>query len=429
MTTTLLQQAFHLGDRMPMDRWLRFAPPIQALYDAEVATRRVRQLQSAILVGLALYNVYNITSMVLLPDMLVLSMILRLAVVTPSSLALFWLIQRTRPAQTEILVTGAVFGAFLVPVYLFWATRNPFGLFTFGEFPLTILFANMLLTLRFRNAVVFTSGALCVSLLAVATKSGLDPSLRFAFAMQITTACVFALYANHAWERRRCLDYLAALKAKLRAENADADRQVFHDLSRTDPLTRLPNRRHLTERLETWLAERRDLTVMMIDIDHFKLYNDALGHPAGDACLQDVSDVFARIAAQTDGAFCARFGGEEFTFAVPNVDEAEAERLAGALVRGVTDLRIPHPARGDGVDVVSISAGLVRCAAGVPGSLADLLTAADRALYRAKRQGRNGFVWAEKPSPAAPADGHLVALRGPSGDLPARKCPLSVGAA
>ncbi|WP_279479191.1 GGDEF domain-containing protein [Aureimonas sp. SK2] len=374
-----------------LDRWLRFSPAVDARY-AENAAGRIAELRTAIVVGLVLYNVYNFTSIMLLPDCLLLSVMLRVGLVTPVSLALIWLIGTTPPLWAERFVTFGVFNAYLVPVFLFWISGTPQGLFTFGELPLTIIFANMLLALRFRYAALFTAGALAATLVALHAKSGLDPSLRFAFSVQITTACLFSLYANYRHERRRCLDYLATLSATRQAHDADAARREFQDLSRTDALTRLPNRRHLTEQLEAWTSASQDLSVMMIDIDHFKLYNDTLGHPAGDDCLQQVAAVFASIIGGHEDAFCARFGGEEFTFVLRGVGEMEAARWARALVQTVAALELAHPARSDGIGVVTISIGLVCIGAGQAATPSELLSAADRALYVAKRRGRNRFV-------------------------------------
>jgi len=392
MNPTLLQAAFQLGDRRPLDRWLRFVGPIQTRYDEENAVRRVQELRSAIYIGLALYNIYNITSVVLLPDILVLSVVLRLGIVTPISLALVWLIGRTSPHWTERLVTIGSFNAYLVPVFLFWASNDGFALFTFGELPLTIIFANMLLALRFPHAVLFTFGALAATLAAVVTKSGLDVSLGVAFLVQIATACAFSLYANYIHERRRCLDFLGTLTATLEASTAYAVSQAYRDLSRTDALTQLPNRRHLTDRLEEWLSRHQPIAMMMIDIDHFKLFNDALGHPSGDDCLQRVAKAFSLVVAETENAFCARFGGEEFTFALYDVGELETARVARSILKSVSDLAISHPSRGDGVGIVTVSIGVMRCNGDVTRSLQDVLAAADRLLYFAKRRGRNRFV-------------------------------------
>ncbi len=392
MSALAIQRFYDLGGKPALDRWLRLAAPIRDLYDAEHGARRTSELRSAILVGIALYNVFNFTSLVLLPDILWLSVALRVGLVTPVSLGLVWLIGRTPPLWTERSVLVGILNAYLIPVFLFWMTQDPFGLFTFGELSLTIVFANMLLALRFQHAVAFTGSALGVTLLALGTKADLPPALQAAFAVQITTACIFSLYANYVMERRRCGDYLATLDAGLRAKSADASRREFENLSHTDALTGLPNRRHLAERLEAWLARPGPMALMMIDIDHFKLYNDALGHPAGDDCLRRIAETFADFARHHD-AFCARFGGEEFTFLIrDDASELALARCARQLGKAVEALAIVHPARADGVSVATISIGAARRPEGTVIPAADLIAQADRALYAAKRRGRNGFM-------------------------------------
>mgnify|MGYP001495767217 FL=1 len=408
MNATTLLQSRRLKGRTPINPWLCFPAAIQAVYDQEYAGERVRELRSAIFVGLALYNVFNISSFVLLPDQVLTSIILRLGVVTPISLGVAWLIGRTSPRWTERLVTAGVSGAYLVPVFLFWVSRDPNALFTFGEFALTIVFATMLLALRFPHAVLFTAGAAAITALALATKSGVSAPLALAFAVQFATACAFGLYANYRHEKRRCSDFLTALVATLDASDAKAVSKTYRHLSLTDALTGLPNRRLLTDRLELWLAEHRPVAVMMIDIDHFKAYNDSLGHPAGDDCLQLVADAFAQIASETEGAFCARFGGEEFTFGLRDAEDAEVARLARKVRQSVEDLCIPHPDRPDDTHVVTVSIGVAQSEAGAKCSLKDLLTAADQSLYLAKAQGRNRVAIADEFARAAESSSRLV---------------------
>ncbi|KQT88865.1 hypothetical protein ASG59_14895 [Methylobacterium sp. Leaf466] len=371
-----------------LDRWLRFEPKLEERYEAEHGAERVASLRHAIYVGLILYNAYNLTSIVLLPDILWLSVTARVFLVTPVSLGLAWLLGRVSPAQREWLVLNGIVNAFVLPVFLFWLTAAPLGNYTFGEFSLTLVFGNMLLALRFRHAAMFTVAAFAVVVVALAAKADLDPALRAAFVVQIATACIFSLYANYRIERRRCLDYLRTVRAVLKAEQADANRQKFQDLSRTDALTGLPNRRFLDERLGEWFADHRPAALMMIDIDHFKLFNDALGHPRGDECLLSVGTVIASAADGPDRV-CARYGGEEFTLVVRDVTEIEALRIADGLVQAIAALGIAHPGRRDGARFVTASIGVAVKPAGGSASQGDVIAQADRALYDAKRQGRN----------------------------------------
>ena len=131
------------------------------------------------------------------------------------------------------------------------------------------------------------------------------------------------------------------------------------------------------------------LSMLMIDVDHFKKYNDALGHPAGDICLRKFAEVLRRNA-QRGGEFAARIGGEEFAVVASNLGLAEAGALAERIRRELADLRIPHPASAFGHVTVSIGvSSLGSAGAQTP---EQLVGQADAALYRAKQEGRNRWL-------------------------------------
>lgn len=160
-------------------------------------------------------------------------------------------------------------------------------------------------------------------------------------------------------------------------------------LSNIDGLTEVHNRRHFDHQLtQRWQAQRRcgqPLGVIMVDVDHFKKYNDTYGHQAGDDCLKQVARALGQtLRRPTD--YLARYGGEEFVLLVDN-DEAGLTQLADSLREAVARLAIPHEASPLGR--VSISLGgavVVPDAAGRP---ADLVERADAALYRSKQAGRD----------------------------------------
>ena len=185
-----------------------------------------------------------------------------------------------------------------------------------------------------------------------------------------------------------------ALSRKLEAANEELAR-----LSVTDALTGVPNRRKFHDVLEKeWRRahrSRQSIAVMMIDVDSFKAYNDEYGHQQGDDCL-------TRVARALQGGllrasdFVARYGGEEFVVILPNAGETAARNQAERLCDRVRALAIPH-AQSVVAPMVTVSIG---CAAivPVPGALPEsLMATADRALYEAKRSGRNRVVFAVKP--------------------------------
>ncbi len=160
-------------------------------------------------------------------------------------------------------------------------------------------------------------------------------------------------------------------------------------LSMTDPLTGVPNRRYLFTQLEAELhrAERYDqpLSMLMIDIDHFKLLNDTAGHQAGDAILRLVSQLLKNHVRKVDTL--ARYGGEEFVVLLPKVNAAEALEIAEKLRKVVADIDSPH-GRTQPNGRISISIGV----ATLPNDATDqtkLVDCADSALYASKRGGRD----------------------------------------
>jgi len=152
----------------------------------------------------------------------------------------------------------------------------------------------------------------------------------------------------------------------------------------TDPLTGLKNRRALVDRLEEEMARadrfEAPLSMLMIDVDHFKAYNDAYGHAAGDSALASVATLIKNQCRVPD--FAARYGGEEFAVMLPNTDAAGAVVLAQRFRQAVeTATWHGHP--------LTISIGVATRTGATPD---ELLEAADRAMYQAKREGRNRVI-------------------------------------
>jgi len=205
--------------------------------------------------------------------------------------------------------------------------------------------------------------------------------------------------ADHVRIIQRLASQLAVIigKSRLHEElvvttwNLEEANRRLEELATSDALTGLGNRRFFEERLEAeWRRQMRlgrSLALLMVDVDHFKKYNDARGHQEGDFCLQKISAILQSMTRRA-GDVVARWGGEELAVLLPEMELEQACEVAENLRRAVEEAHLDHPAS-PVAPVVTISVG---CTATVPTpnrAPQELVTTADAALYRAKASGRN----------------------------------------
>ncbi len=195
---------------------------------------------------------------------------------------------------------------------------------------------------------------------------------------------------------RRALDAVAnarernLLVATLTRNNAELERmnKFFRDLAIKDGLTNLYNHRHLQEALsaEVERSQRynRDVSVLFIDVDHFKTYNDTQGHPAGDEVLRGIARILLDHARDTD--IVARWGGEEFVVLAPETSEQQATELAERLRAEVSAYPfLGRETQPNGLITISVGVATLQS----DGSHVSLVERADAAVYQAKAAGRN----------------------------------------
>jgi diguanylate cyclase (GGDEF)-like protein len=174
----------------------------------------------------------------------------------------------------------------------------------------------------------------------------------------------------------------------------------------TDSLTELMNRRSFDETLtREWKRAVRhgsQVSLLFLDLDHFKRFNDRYGHQAGDDCLRAVAEAVSDAVRTTDRV--ARYGGEEITVILPSTSAAGAVEAAEKVRSAVEALRLSHEGNPEGAGWVTVSVGVATAVARrgefVEGMPKALLEAADSAMYRAKREGRNRVVTAPAIAPA-----------------------------
>jgi diguanylate cyclase (GGDEF)-like protein/PAS domain S-box-containing protein len=171
--------------------------------------------------------------------------------------------------------------------------------------------------------------------------------------------------------------------------------QKLASLATLDGLTGIANRRHFDEHLEKeWARARRDgtpLALLLIDVDHFKKYNDRYGHQAGDACLKSVAQALA-AQARRPADVAARYGGEEFVLLLPDTDRAGCELVGSRIRDSFADLGIDHESNLPSKKVTVSIGGAIAAFHDAKASSSSLVETADRALYSAKDEGRDRLV-------------------------------------
>jgi len=195
--------------------------------------------------------------------------------------------------------------------------------------------------------------------------------------------------------KMKAMARIAALRKRLSVAN-----RMLREQASRDGLTGLCNRRHMDLKLDLAWSEARSsgapFALLMLDIDHFKKYNDYYGHLAGDDCLRAVAQTLAGVVERcnserlTEGAFAARYGGEEFAVLMPHASAHAYERVAHGVIEAVRGLGIRHERNADwGVVTTSVGGAFVPAA---NDELMHVFRAADERLYAAKAAGRNRAV-------------------------------------
>jgi diguanylate cyclase (GGDEF)-like protein len=376
-------------------RWLRFEPRLERRFVVKRgrATRALFRLGLTIGVTMTNLGMASLLLAGLVASDLSVRYFLTIQVVDIPALITLLVAQR-RPsslARLDLLLSfifgGIVAGHLLTNLCL---SGEPaiYHLFMLSVVP--VVFA-VLVNPRFTLALPAALAATVMFSVCAAYRPDFPLSAKLFIPVTWLASSACALIANYRLEVFERKSFLVAFRDRLRASEAERANRRLDALARTDGLTGLANRREFDARFaaQTALAraEGKPLALIVLDIDHFKLYNDRLGHPQGDKCIR----VVARAIAESIGPaphFAGRIGGEEFAAVLPEASVETAAATAQAIRRTVEAMQLPHPALGER-RVVSVSVGVACFTPARPESPEALLARADAALYRAKRAGRD----------------------------------------
>ena len=361
-------------------RWLRFDGEIEQEFQAFYTEGHLVRVRFAAYLVIALFMAFVFIDLSTLPaDVSYWTTKLRMFLLTPPFIVLLYVSYQTslrgyvgRAVYAAAVIAG-VGTTIVIGTAYSMGTQIPYeGIL------LVTLFIYLIACLQWRRAVIanmITLAAFIVMVFVFQT----DPQTRTYQIIFMCAANAVGAYGGYFLEHSARTMFLI--------------NNLLNELAELDGLTGLSNRRTLNIHLDRiWrqaTRDKQDVAIAMIDVDHFKKYNDRYGHAQGDAALRAVADVIAHYARRPLD-ITARYGGEEFAVVWYHPSAAELPRMAEVMTRAVVALNLPHADSEIGKLSISVGVALMTPVNGQP--IADLLRAADDALYEAKRLGRNRVV-------------------------------------
>lgn len=369
---------------------LGFPRELEMRFEADEGPRRSRAVLWAGLLGLFIYNSFLLNDFFERREIFLVTLGWRLGGSAICAAALVAIARRwLNPAWRETMIATALVVVMYCACRIFRLTPSDIRTFDPFVFSLVFLAGNISLRMRFVHAASASAITLGMALYFVVTDDRLPHQAQVFAMILMSGTALFTVEAAYSMERGARLSYLLRLREILASRAAERRAEGYARLSHTDALTGLPNRRAFDQALATrWddgPASLRCWALIAIDVDNFKAYNDLYGHPAGDACLQQVSQAMRQVLPPD--AFLARLGGEEFVGVVEAPTAADCSHGAEQVRAAVERLHLSHDATT--VGVVTISVGVAIRPPGSPADFDTIISLADRALYRSKRGGRN----------------------------------------
>jgi diguanylate cyclase (GGDEF)-like protein len=389
-------------------RWLRFPRALERQFIEQYVHEWRRHEVFSAIVALILYDSFLVVDAQTIPDVLDLSIRVRLGIVSPLILFGAWIHWKGLPVRfrqaymafTSVACTASV-------IYFQAKTRSPqAAYYMFGVLPI-IVYANVVQRIPFWTALAASGLTLIATVTGASHITSVPPEALTTFVQVAAVTLILTLIASYRLEhdlRDRFLlrlrdELLRSRERVLMAQLGHANRQL-RQLSETDALTGIANRRSFEHQLAQCCQRARQtrapLSLLLLDVDHFKQYNDFYGHPAGDQCLREVVTAM-QSALRATGDVIARYGGEEFAAILPESSEAEALEIAERVRKAVLAAALPHE-KSASAHCVTISVGAATLQGGDHRlSPESLIKIADAMLYQAKIAGRNRV----RPSTAA----------------------------
>jgi len=371
---------------------LRFYDELEKRFDQGVASLQARDARNNYFLAMFFCDIFAIADYRFLPDVYLTAWLLRFAVITPLFMLTIWAefyskqaFRRGWATLALMLVTTA---ALMYPVII--SNSHDVVHYHVGLI-VVVLFSNLLTDLRFALALLGSILFSIMYLLELIFGLNLPGHLINNYAMVSLSVVFLSLVATFRRERHLRTVFLMLALLDIAEQRQIEANAALRKLATQDPLTGLANRRRFDDEYpRLWkeaIRQSQPLSILFIDLDRFKAYNDTYGHAKGDEVLERFAEVVRETATRRPLDLAVRNGGEEFLVVLPDTPLDVAIGIAQALVKRFADLALPHERSSYGVVTVSVG---VAGGQPQPGQSApDYVERADAAMYKAKENGRN----------------------------------------
>ena len=380
---------------------LRFPSALEKRFQHDTAADRLRVIIITAFLVVILFNGYLLTDSLMIPDVFAEAVTLRTGLFTPVCLiGLYVLIKTPSPFFREVLVLLASILASAISLYLLCISKDSLAGPYLTSMAMTVMFSHSVAQLRFWMAIILDILIVIGTAVALNFMPSAPLEVMIPVGMVLISTVTFTLFGCYSLERDERQNWLLRLRESNLLNALRMANERLEKISRSDLLTQVANRRHFDEFLtQVWdraQVNGNEVSLIMIDVDHFKAYNDQYGHPAGDECLRQIASALKR-RLRRPGDLVARFGGEEFIAVLTGTTLPIALQAADRIKVAIERLHLPHLGSQTN-SFVTVSVGVASMRPKDQGTTRKaLIVQVDEALYKAKNSGRNR-VW---PNPDA----------------------------
>ncbi|BCS97350.1 GGDEF domain-containing protein [Desulfoluna limicola] len=376
--------------------FLSFPEPLESHFLEHENQKRKRRYLLAGLIAIFFYNLFFIGDRIMVPDIYTTAWRMRLFVVTPVIMLVMGLVTLRRfQKYTELYAMVLMLLTSFSIIYLLMKSHHPNVAHYYTGIIIIAIFGNIVAGIRFKTGLFTSSAILFIYVATLEQMPAMGQEAGTNSALVLFASLAISLFGSYQLESEARRDFLHSMLQLINTQKlAESNRKLAH-ISISDGLTGLFNRRHFDSVYDAqWRSASRNsspVSLLFIDIDHFKYFNDHYGHQAGDRCLQNVAGIIQSSVNRAHD-LAARYGGEEFVVLLPHTSLDNALLIARRITVGIEQLAIEHAASPTSRNL-TLSIG-VSCM--VPkGSRRpeQLLKCADTALYRAKAAGRNQVIY------------------------------------